>query len=213
MDSDELVVLKVDVAGPFDPDVTSERFALATQENFALASGPAFSADFSIPACVAPSEQFNLQIDVTNTGDVDAHQVSVRLTGITIIGGSNPFDLGSLAPGATGSASWLVEAAGGAGSFPLAADVTSRSYEEDFAASEVSSYTVAVCGRPGDLNCDGALNGGDIDPFFLAIGDPAAYAAAFPNCDILQADMNGDGLVNGGDIDPFFECLGAGVCP
>ncbi|MCH8807305.1 MAG: hypothetical protein IH986_14645, partial [Planctomycetes bacterium] len=28
---------------------------------------------------------------------------------------------------------------------------------------------------PGDMNCDGALNGGDIDPFFLALGDPAAY--------------------------------------
>jgi hypothetical protein len=66
---------------------------------------------------------------------------------------------------------------------------------------------------PGDLNCDGAFNGGDIDPFFLAVGDPQAYAAAFPDCDIMLADMNGDGAVNGADIDPFFECLGGGVCP
>ena len=66
---------------------------------------------------------------------------------------------------------------------------------------------------PGDLNCDGAFNGGDIDPFFLALGDPAAYTAQFPNCDILLGDMNGDGAVNGGDIDPFFDCLGGGVCP
>ncbi|MCH8805051.1 MAG: S8 family serine peptidase [Planctomycetes bacterium] len=212
VDSDERVVLKVDVAGPFDPDVTSERFALATQENFATASGPAFSAGFSIPRCLAPSEQFNLKLDVTNSGDLDAHQVFVRLTGITIISGANPFDLGSLAPGATGSATWLVEAAGGAGSFPLAADVTSRSYGEDFVASEASSYSVAACSL-GDMNCDGAFNGADIDPFFLALGDPAAYMAAFPNCDILQGDMNGDGLVNGGDIDPFFQCLGGGVCP
>ena len=65
----------------------------------------------------------------------------------------------------------------------------------------------------GDLNCDGAFNGGDIDPFFLALGDPAAYTAQFPNCDILLGDMNGDGSVNGGDIDPFFACLGGGVCP
>ncbi|MCH8807363.1 MAG: hypothetical protein IH986_14945, partial [Planctomycetes bacterium] len=76
--------------------------------------------------------------------------------------------------------------------------------------------TVDICDPPfppGDLNCDGALNGGDIDPFFLALGDPAAYALAFPNCDAALADMNGDGRVNGGDIDPFFACLGGGVCP
>ncbi|MCH8807158.1 MAG: right-handed parallel beta-helix repeat-containing protein [Planctomycetes bacterium] len=64
----------------------------------------------------------------------------------------------------------------------------------------------------GDLNCDDAFNGADIDPFFLALGDPAAYAMAFPNCDALLADMNADGSVNGGDIDPFFQCLG-GACP
>ncbi len=66
---------------------------------------------------------------------------------------------------------------------------------------------------PGDLNCDGSFNGGDIDPFFLALGDPAAYALAFPNCDPLLGDMNADGRLDGGDIDPFFACLGGGVCP
>ncbi|MCH8808055.1 MAG: FG-GAP repeat protein [Planctomycetes bacterium] len=66
---------------------------------------------------------------------------------------------------------------------------------------------------PGDLNCDGMFNGGDIDPFFLALGDPVAYAAQFPNCDPLLGDMNADGRLDGGDIDPFFDCLGGGVCP
>ena len=65
---------------------------------------------------------------------------------------------------------------------------------------------------PGDLNCDGAFNGGDIDPFFLALGDPPTYAAQFPNCDPLLGDMNADGRLDGGDIDPFFACLG-GNCP
>ena len=64
----------------------------------------------------------------------------------------------------------------------------------------------------GDLNCDCSFDGGDIDPFFLALGDPAAYAARFPNCDPLLGDMNGDGRLDGGDIDPFFACLG-GACP
>ena len=64
----------------------------------------------------------------------------------------------------------------------------------------------------GDMNCDGVLNGGDIDPFFLALGDPAAYATQFPNCDPRNGDINGDGRLDGGDIDPFFQCLG-GNCP
>ena len=84
--------------------------------------------------------------------------------------------------------------------------------EESFAAVRALSDWVAPLIR-GDLNCDGRFDGADIDPFFLALGDPAAYAIAFPNCDPLLADINGDGRVNGGDIDPFFECLGAGGCP
>ncbi len=57
----------------------------------------------------------------------------------------------------------------------------------------------------GDANCDGMFNGADIDPFFLALGNPRLWEATYPNCDILcVADINDDGFVNGGDIDPFF---------
>ena len=66
---------------------------------------------------------------------------------------------------------------------------------------------------PGDMNCDGRFDGGDVDPFFLALGDPAAYMEQFPECDLLNGDMNRDGTLNGGDIDPFFICLGGGNCP
>lgn len=59
----------------------------------------------------------------------------------------------------------------------------------------------------GDLNCDGLINTGDIDPFVLALLDPADYANSFPDCNRFNADANGDGLVNTGDIDPFVELL------
>ena len=59
----------------------------------------------------------------------------------------------------------------------------------------------------GDLNCDGMLDAFDIDPFVLALTDPAGYAAAFPNCDIMLADCNQDGVVDAFDIDPFVELL------
>ena len=62
----------------------------------------------------------------------------------------------------------------------------------------------------GDLNCDGAVNAFDIDPFVLALTDPSGYAAAYPDCDIMLADCNGDGIVDAFDIDPFVELLTGG---
>ncbi|MGE0480008.1 MAG: hypothetical protein AB7Q17_05995 [Phycisphaerae bacterium] len=70
-----------------------------------------------------------------------------------------------------------------------------------------------ACRRPADLNCDGAVNNFDIDPFVLAIADAAAYEAAYPLCDVTNADANDDGLINNFDIDVFVECLLAGACP
>jgi 6-phosphogluconolactonase (cycloisomerase 2 family) len=62
----------------------------------------------------------------------------------------------------------------------------------------------------GDLNCDGAINTFDIDPFVLALTDTAAYAEAYPGCDWMLADINGDGFVNTFDIDPFVLLLTGG---
>ena len=77
----------------------------------------------------------------------------------------------------------------------------------DMGADEFGSFVF------GDLNCDGRFNGADIDVFFFALGDPATYQAAFPNCDGRLGDMNLDGFFNGADIDAFFTCLGGGGCP
>lgn len=63
---------------------------------------------------------------------------------------------------------------------------------------------------PGDLNCDGVINNFDIDPFVLALTDPAAYAASNPGCDIMNGDINGDGSVNNFDIDAFVALLTGG---
>jgi len=66
---------------------------------------------------------------------------------------------------------------------------------------------VARAYETGDLNCDGAVNVFDIDPFVLALTDPVEYAALFPSCAYLLADANHDGEVNVFDIDPFVQLL------
>ena len=52
----------------------------------------------------------------------------------------------------------------------------------------------------------------DIDPFLMALFDPAGYATAYPDCDVSTADVSGSGTVDFFDIDPFLECL-FGACP
>jgi hypothetical protein len=55
----------------------------------------------------------------------------------------------------------------------------------------------------GDLDCNGQVNTADIGPFVLALVDPAAYMAGYPQCDIGLADMNGDTKRDGADIQAF----------
>lgn len=62
----------------------------------------------------------------------------------------------------------------------------------------------------GDLNCDGIVNNFDIDPFVLALTNPAAYAVTYPDCNRNLADINHDNAVNNFDIDPFVALLTGG---
>ncbi len=79
--------------------------------------------------------------------------------------------------------------------------------------TSAGSFSFTVGGQTyelGDLNCDGFVNNGDIDPFVMAISDPGAYATTYPGCDIDLGDINGDSFVNNGDIDPFVDLLTGG---
>ena len=61
---------------------------------------------------------------------------------------------------------------------------------------------------PGDLDCDGDVDFDDIEPFVLALSDPAAYELAYPGCPLPNADTDGDGDVDFDDINPFVALLG-----
>jgi hypothetical protein len=62
-------------------------------------------------------------------------------------------------------------------------------------------------GEVGDLNCDGTVDFGDINPFILALSNPIEYGIVYPSCDILHGDIDGDGSVDFGDINPFVQLL------
>lgn len=90
----------------------------------------------------------------------------------------------------------------------------------DIASSEAASpadrpkltvrFTAATCA--GDMNCDGVVNFGDIDPFVAALG--ASGGVGWDSgCPWLSADTNGDMTVNFGDIDPFVARIGASCDP
>ncbi len=74
-------------------------------------------------------------------------------------------------------------------------------------AGEYAPFYLGSTYDVGDLNCDGLINNGDIDPFVLALTDPATYSATYPDCDGDLADCNDDGLINNGDIDAFVALL------
>ncbi|MEW6252682.1 MAG: alpha-amylase family glycosyl hydrolase [Planctomycetota bacterium] len=54
--------------------------------------------------------------------------------------------------------------------------------------------------RLGDMNCDGAVNFGDINPF-------VAILTGSPPCNFYNADVNEDGAIDFGDINPFVALL------
>jgi GH15 family glucan-1,4-alpha-glucosidase len=62
-------------------------------------------------------------------------------------------------------------------------------------------------GVTGDMNCDGAVDFGDINPFVLALSNPAQWQQAYPGCPLSNGDINHDGSFNFADINPFVALL------
>jgi hypothetical protein len=71
-------------------------------------------------------------------------------------------------------------------------------------------HSLGLKAYTGDLNCDGHVNFGDINPFVLILADPVAWQGVYPGSPLLNGDINGDSLVNFGDINPFVQLLAGG---
>ena len=96
------------------------------------------------------------------------------------------------------------------GAINLAGGISKIHISNDAGGIEVDhlqyGYTTAASSL-GDLNCDGAVTFDDINPFVLALSDPAGYATAYPACNILNGDCDQNGVVNFDDINAFVALL------
>lgn len=188
--SDAQVVLKVSTTGVFDPDVASERYGLATEENFTEADGPAFSLGWTHPSTVAPGASFQVSVTVTNDGDVPAHGNTVLLGGATVTSGANPQPLPTIPPGESRTATWTVQAPASPGTMNLTAAQTSNSYGETFVRNGASTVQVSqdVVLPTGFTVTRGLLDTGVLSDLFEE--DGSRLACKFdPAADLVGAQI------------------------
>jgi len=67
-------------------------------------------------------------------------------------------------------------------------------------ADDLDAADLMIC-LPCDTNCDGSVNGFDIEPF------TALLEGSGQPCSMCSGDTNGDGSINGFDIQGFIGCL------
>ncbi len=82
-------------------------------------------------------------------------------------------------------------------------------WDEHYGWGRINAFGALLRADPhGDLNCDGRIDFDDVNPFVLALSDPAAYTAAYPDCPLANADCDGDGAVDFDDVNQFVALLG-----
>ena len=107
--------------------------------------------------------------------------------------------------GQTGPYRLMQPAAGAKGLDAFTFRVTSAAGD-----SNIATVTLDYDLLRGDLNCDGSIDFGDINPFVLYLSNFMAWQAAYPACPAVAGDINGDGSFNFGDINPFVALLTGG---
>jgi photosystem II stability/assembly factor-like uncharacterized protein len=109
-----------------------------------------------------------------------------------------------------GGATWKLEQNTGAEILDMTTVPVSATQLDVYAAGQVSHIWrahVTVPSPVGDLNCDGSVNFGDINPFVLFLSNFALWQATY-DCPPENGDINGDGSYPSfGDINPFVALL------
>ena len=72
---------------------------------------------------------------------------------------------------------------------------------------ETRQWIVSVDEHLGDMNCDEAVDFGDINPFVTALVGQAGHELRYPGCNWLNGDYNDDASVDFDDIYLFVAAL------
>lgn len=182
------VVIKVDAWSTSLHGVSTETYALATEESFASAAGPTLNIGSSIfNQCVG--DQWSVNVPVNNTGDLNAHNVQTGLSipaGLSIVSGTNPQNLGMIADGAGTIGSWTL-GANTVGIYSVPVNASSVSYGETFIGSNSLSVNVSDSpAAPALLSPANASSSCDPLPTFT--WTPVSGAASYH----IQVDNNSD---------------------
>jgi len=120
-----------------DPDVGTESYALATEENFVAATAPTLTVSISAPSSVPYNGTATVTATCTNSGDLSAFNTYFNLTlsGFTLVSGSTSQNKGTLTNnGGQASVTWIVrKSTTGTGSITV--KTSSSSYYDSFTGS------------------------------------------------------------------------------
>ena len=155
-------------------------------------------------------------LDNTNTAgvtDTDPNDAATATTGFEMIISYNDVDFDPNTTNAIGITTFIMQTNGNVSNqwLPgLGGGYDNLGQTPDLLTIAGNQYAHLLLDPLGDLNCDGAINSLDVDPFVLALTDPNNYLTAYPDCHLEYADTNGDGSINSLDIDPFVDLLTGG---
>jgi len=142
-------IAKVFAPGPLNVG-SDELFALAGRTAPVPMTAPAISVLMDAPPTAATGQSFVVYANVTNTGGLRLGTASVTLNlppNVAIVSGSNPRNLGGIAPGLTQSAAWTVTT-NLVGVHTFTASATGTAYEETFSGSSGPDQVTVVDRTP-----------------------------------------------------------------
>lgn len=76
----------------------------------------------------------------------------------------------------------------------------------------IRAYQTPIPVVPGDLTCDGFVDGADVAAFTTLLADPAAFELSYPSCDSMAGDFDDDGVATLTDAAEFVACVLNGGC-
>jgi subtilisin-like proprotein convertase family protein len=151
--------------------------------------------------CGCGSDNFDVTLDDEAATTFEAQCAN------NLIGSFRPFAALSAFDGLNSASDWTLSVCDGFG-----ADVGTL-VDWSITTELAGEDTCPLCaGDRGDVNCSGAIDFFDIDPFLLGLFDLATYQATYCGGSICAIDIDCSGAVDFFDIDPFLACL-FGACP